>query len=328
MLRTPQFWQSKGLLSTLLLPFSKIYGLISTIDLVQKEKKARKLPKPVIVVGNINMGGTGKTPATIALTQALQAKGLIVGILSRGFGRQETALTIVHKNATPTQIGDEPYLIFQKTAAPMAVFSDRYEAGIALLHANPNIDCFICDDALQHRQLYRDIEIVVVGKQGFGNERLFPAGPLREPIDRLKKSDYILSNNANTDYLKNIAQKNEIIDLKSVLSTPYNIHSLEEKSFTEFQKITFTAVAGIAHPENFYNMLKQKGLQFSVCSFPDHFHFSEADLITLQSPILMTEKDAAKCLDFNREDLWAVPLENKICSSFIDTLFKRINSLK
>lgn len=328
MLRTPQFWQSKGVLSTLLLPIAKLYQWLSAADLAKKERHSKKLPKPVIVIGNINMGGTGKTPATIAITQSLQEKGLVVGILSRGFGRKDTQLTIVDSMSAPQQIGDEPYLMFQKTHAPMAVYSNRYDAGIALLKAYPNIDCFICDDALQHRQLHRDIEIAIVGKQGFGNGRLFPAGPLREPISRLQKSDYILSNNANPQYLEDLALKKPIIPLKSTLSEPVNIQSQMTKPFTYFQNIPFTAVAGIAHPENFYTMLRQKGLEFNVCSFPDHFHFSEADLRPIQSPILMTEKDAAKCLDFSRNDLWAVPLENKICSSFIDTLLNRISLLK
>lgn len=327
MLSAPKFWHSKGLLSTLLLPISYLYGIISARDLTQKAERSQKLPRPTIVIGNINMGGTGKTPATITITKALQERGLNVGILSRGFGRKESSLYIVDKSSTPSEIGDEPFLIFHKTAAKMAIHANRYEAGIALLQRYPELDCFICDDALQHRQLQRDIEIIVVGKQGFGNGRLFPAGPLREPIIRLSEADYILSNNSDITAITELTNT-EIIDLKSTLSTPINIKNLQKKAFSEFKEEPFTAVAGIAHPENFYNMLKEKGLKFEVCSFPDHFNFTEADLSPIHSPILMTEKDATKCLDFNRQDIWAAPLENKICSAFIDTLVKRINKLK
>lgn len=326
MLKTPKFWQSKGLISTLLLPLAKIYQFISSKDLAKKAQQAQKLPKATIVIGNINVGGTGKTPATITITKALQKQGLKVGILTRGFGRKSQTLHLATTQSTAAEMGDEPYLIYQKTKAPMAVDASRYHAGLALLTAEPDIDCFICDDALQHRQLHRDIEIIVVGQQGFGNERIFPAGPLRESISRLQKADYILSNNANLQILQQQTDT-EIISLYSELLAPINLQSNAQKSFTDFQKIPFTAIAGIAHPENFYNMLRKKGLEFNMCSFPDHFQYSEADLSPIKTPILMTEKDATKCQHLTRDDLWAVPLENKICSKFIDTLVSKINAL-
>lgn len=326
MLKAPQFWQSKGFVSTLLLPIAKLYQLLSQRDLAKKARHAQSLPKPTIVIGNINLGGTGKTPATIALTMALQEAGLKVGILSRGFGRNNKTLQIVSEHSTPEEIGDEPYLIFKKTKAPMAIDANRYNAGIALLTTFPDIDCFICDDALQHQQLKRDIEIVVVGKQGFGNGRIFPAGPLREPPSRLQKADYILSNNADISYLKTTTDK-PIITLKSTLGTPISLKESQPISFDELHKKPLTAIAGIAHPENFYTMLAEKGLHFEVCSFPDHYQFTEADLDPIKTSILMTEKDATKCRHFNRNDLWAVPLENKICSQFIDTLVAKIRDL-
>ncbi len=331
MLKTPQFWQHKGILSTLLLPIAWLYQFISQKDLAQKAGKARKLPKPTIVVGNINMGGTGKTPATITLTKSFQERGYKVGVLSRGFGRKSTDLLIVENDVTPDLIGDEPYLIYQKTSCYMAIDTDRYKAGMALLEKHPDIDLFICDDALQHRQLERDIEVIVMGKQGFGNGRIFPAGPLREPISRLGKADVILSNNADLEILQKVTQpfiQDKIVTLKSTLLPPVNIKTQEDVDFDQFKNIAFTAVAGIAHPQNFYNMLTEKGLHFEVRSFPDHFEFTEADLSPIQSPILMTEKDATKCLNFERNDLWAVPLENKICSSFIDTLETRLNLIR
>ncbi len=326
MLKTPKFWQSKGIISTLLLPLAKSYQWLSQQDLNHKRKRAQKLPKATIVIGNINVGGTGKTPATITIAKALQARGIKVGILSRGFGRQTQTLQIATEYSTAQEMGDEPYLIYQKTNAPMAIDASRYHAGIALLQSDPTIDCFLCDDALQHQQLARDIEIIVVGQQGFGNERIFPAGPLREPISRLHKADYILSNNANIEILST-QTSTPIITLHSELLAPINIKLGLQKSFADFKKEPFTAIAGIAHPENFYNMLRDKGLEFTVCSFPDHHQYTEADLSPIKTPILMTEKDATKCENLTRDDLWAVALENKICSKFIDTLVTKIHNL-
>ena len=326
MLKTPQFWQSKGMISTLLLPLAKGYAWISQQDLKRKAQRAQKLPKATIVIGNINVGGTGKTPATITIANALQARGIRVGILSRGFGRQSQSLHLASDHSSAAEMGDEPYLIYQKTKAPMAIDASRYDAGMALLKKYPQIDCFLCDDALQHRQLARDIEMIVVGKQGFGNERLFPAGPLREPLSRLHQADYILSNNADLTILSTQTSR-PIIPLHSELLAPRNLQTGLQKPFAEFKKISFTAIAGIAHPENFYNMLRDKGLEFSVCSFPDHHQYQEADLSPIKSPILMTEKDATKCQNLLRDDLWAVALENKICSKFIDTLVIKIHDL-
>ncbi|GGZ93578.1 tetraacyldisaccharide 4'-kinase [Ignatzschineria ureiclastica] len=312
----------------LLWPLSKLYGLISHRSLQQKALKAQKLPKPTIVIGNINVGGTGKTPATIALTQALQARGIKVAILSRGFGRNHKALTLASTELTALEMGDEPYLIYQKTAAPMAIYHNRYEAGIALLAQNPHIDCFICDDALQHRQLARDIEIALIGKQGFGNGYLLPAGPLREPLERLQTVDYIWANGTDEETIHHLKEMMDtpIIQLKASLQDPRSLHSQALLPFTEWQTIPFTAIAGIAHPENFYQMLEAKGLQFTTRSYPDHYALTEADLADITTPILMTEKDASKCLYFKRENLWRVPLELSLPESLVDEIIEKIST--
>ncbi|PWD80965.1 tetraacyldisaccharide 4'-kinase [Ignatzschineria ureiclastica] len=325
---TPNFWQKRAMPARLLWPLSKLYGLISHRSLQQKALKAQKLPKPTIVIGNINVGGTGKTPATIALTQALQARGIKVAILSRGFGRNHKALTLASTELTALEMGDEPYLIYQKTAAPMAIYHNRYEAGIALLAQNPHIDCFICDDALQHRQLARDIEIALIGKQGFGNGYLLPAGPLREPLERLQTVDYIWANGTDEETIHHLKEMMDtpIIQLKASLQDPRSLHSQALLPFTEWQTIPFTAIAGIAHPENFYQMLEAKGLQFTTRSYPDHYALTEADLADITTPILMTEKDASKCLYFKRENLWRVPLELSLPESLVDEIIEKIST--
>lgn len=326
--QTPKFWQKRAMPARLLWPLSKLYGLISHRSLQQKAQKAQKLPKPTIVIGNINVGGTGKTPATIALTQALQARGLKVAILSRGFGRNHKALTIASTKLTALEMGDEPYLIYQKTEAPMAIYHNRYEAGMALLAQNPHIDCFICDDALQHRQLARDIEIALIGQQGFGNGYLLPAGPLREPIERLQTVDYIWANGTDEETIHHLEQmmNTPIIELKATLQDPRSLYTREILPFNEWQTIPFTAIAGIAHPENFYQMLKARGLQFTTRSYPDHYALTETDLADITTPILMTEKDASKCLHFKREDLWSVPLEMTLPEPLVDKIIDKISA--
>ncbi len=325
--QTPKFWQQQTMLARLLWPLSKLYGLISHRSLQQKAQRAQKLPKPTIVIGNINVGGTGKTPATIALTHALQARGINVAILSRGFGRDYKALTIASSELTALEMGDEPYLIYQKTEAPMAIYHNRYEAGMALLAENPQIDCFICDDALQHRQLARDIEIALIGKQGFGNGYLLPAGPLREPIERLQTVDYIWANGTDEATIHHLEQmiNTPITRLKATLQDPRSLHTHEILSFTEWQAIPFTAIAGIAHPDNFYQMLREHNLQFNTRSYPDHYALTEADLADIATPILMTEKDASKCLHFKRKDLWSVPLELSLPGSLVDEIIEKIS---
>ena len=344
-LKTPYFWQNKGVISTLLLPFSWLYHLISQYDLQKRAKNSKRLPRPTIIIGNINVGGTGKTPTTIAITQALQARGLTIGILSRGFGREDQQLQIVSPDSNVKEIGDEPVLIYQKTEAPMAIYHDRYSAGIALLKAFPQIDCFLCDDALQHRQLERDIEIIVVGAQGFGNGRLLPAGPLRESVSRIDRADFVICNQItpqalqqqidhfshksktpnNEHHLESRLNKIEIIPLASQLDDAISLHDPTiKRALPTFKSTIFTAIAGIAHPENFYQMLRTHGLQFTTKSFPDHHQIKEEELHKLPQPILMTEKDATKCQHFLMDNLWAVPLKNKLPDDFIDTLQKKI----
>lgn len=321
-MKTPNFWQNSGVMSQLLAPFSKLYQWFSAYDLAQKEARAKQLPRPVIVIGNINAGGTGKTPATIALTEALMARGIKVGILTRGYGRKEKQLIIANENSTSDEIGDEPLLIHQKTDAKMAVFHDRYQAGMALLETYPDIELFVCDDALQHRQLSRDIEIIVVGQQLFGNGKLLPAGPLREPISRLESADYLLANNIKGEARTKLSAltNTKIVDLKATLGDAYNLKSGEVRQLKQFNCHELHAAAGIAHPENFFTMLRSAGINATWHPFPDHHNFTENDFANIHSPIFITEKDAVKCRDLPLYNLWVVPLLNEINSQFVATL--------
>lgn len=331
-MKTPKFWSQRGGLSRLLFPLSLLYKKLSKRDLRSKEKRAQKLPKPVIVIGNINAGGTGKTPATIALTQLFIQNGWKVGVLTRGYGRKSRELILsdtvkmrdlsLSYNAKSDLLGDEPTLILEKTGAKMAVFHNRYEAGRALLEAHPELDLFICDDALQHRQLARDIEIIVVGKQLFGNGYLLPAGPLREPLSRLNSADYILANNldkAATERLKALTNT-PIVHLSSRLGDAYNLKTGEIRPLKEFKCHKLHAAAGIAHPENFFEMLKAEGIHATLHPFPDHHNYQAKDFSGIDSPIFITEKDAVKCQALPNYNFWVVPLLNEIDSQFHDKL--------
>ncbi len=325
-MKTPKFWQQRTLWSYLFLPLALLYRGIASLDRSIKLKKIQTLPRPVIVVGNINLGGTGKTPVTITLVNRFKARGFNVGVLSRGYGRKTDALLIAETHHSAIDLGDEPYLIYQKTGVPLAVHRNRYEAGIALLKQHPEIDLFICDDGLQHHILHRDIEIGVVGKQGFGNELGFPAGPLREPISRLKKVDFIINNSGNLDLKKHDFTPPQFT-LQSVLNEVINLKTGEAKPLSHWQNQGVSAIAGIAYPEHFFAMLRDHNIDVMGYGFPDHHHFTKKDLAALDTPLFMTEKDAVKCQDLalDLDNAWKVPLETTLSEALIDAILKTLN---
>ena len=185
-------WSHRGPTACLLYPLSLIYEAISASK--RKSTKPQHLPVPVVVVGNIYVGGTGKTPVTIALVRELRARGWTPGVISRGFGRQAEEVKIVTPESDAREVGDEPLLIARDSMAPVAVGRARYQAGLALLHAHPGVNIILSDDGLQHTALARDVELAVIGAGGLGNGWLLPAGPLREPVSRLDEVDALILN--------------------------------------------------------------------------------------------------------------------------------------
>lgn len=261
--------------------------------------KTERLPVPVIIVGNITVGGTGKTPLIIALAKLLQHHGFKVGIISRGYGGDEVP-RLVTVNSDPKQVGDEALLIAKQTGCPMAVAPLRVEAGKLLLeHATCNV--ILSDDGLQHYALHRDIEIAVIdGERRFGNSYCLPAGPLREPIHRLQSVDFIVVNGKKTE-------ANEV-EMHITGDTAVNLVTGEQKPLSAFAtEDNLHALAGIGNPERFFNLLTAHGLTFTAHSFPDHYVFLARD-IDFKAPVLMTEKDAVKCTHFATQQHWFVPV--------------------
>lgn len=263
------FYQ-KSILSYLLLPFSWIYlFVISIIQLLYKTKirTVKHFPIPVIVVGNLTVGGTGKTPLTIYLANLLKRHGFRPAIVSRGYGGKAPHYPYpVGSNTSPSLVGDEAVLIARHTDCPVIVSPSRVEAVQYILQQN-NCDIILADDGLQHHALGRDIEIVVIdGQRRFGNGFCLPAGPLREPISRLTKVDFRVCNGNNA-----------LSDEFAMTFTVDVLHGVKDaartKSLVNFKNQTIHAVAGIGNPERFFNFLRDQGLKIIPHDFPDHHNF-------------------------------------------------------
>ena len=325
-MKAPDFWQSNNWISTLLKPLSCLYQSLSEKNKLKKLKVQKKLSVPVIVVGNINVGGTGKTPVTIALISELQQRGLNVGLISRGYGRKDESIIVSDEKASPELLGDEPYLIHQKTDVPVAIANQRYDAGLALLAKYPDLDVIVSDDGLQHYALHRDFEIAVFGKQGVGNGNVMPAGPLRESVERLNSVDAIVTIDDTFHFLLPYSQK--CYKIAQRLGVPYQLNNFKQiQQWEHFSLVS--AIAGIAHPSNFFNALSSKNIEVSAYPFDDHHTYSAKDFANMAEPILMTEKDAVKCTQILHDhDAWVVPLETILPSGFIEMIIQHINFKK
>ena len=318
-------------------------GLSKIFDKVRRrpEKKPkvsygdkRQLNVPVIVVGNISVGGTGKTPVVLFLIQELRNLDFTVGVISRGYGGSESKQhpLILDEASTAKQVGDEAYMIHQLASVPFAVGSNRVEAAQLLLSDHPEIDVLISDDGLQHYGLERDVEILVVdGQRGFGNTYLLPAGPLREPLSRVDSVDMVLVNGqAQHDSLHNVTALQ--FDLK-----PKGLRKLNSKAeLFELQSLfgkTVHAFAGIGNPERFFKLLESKGLDLVRHELSDHALMPKAFFVEHKNDILiMTEKDAVKYPDMCGENFYYLPVEvemsNETHSKVISILNAKIRDHK
>ncbi len=274
-------------------------------------KKSEALPVPVIIVGNITVGGTGKTPLCIYLANLLQAEGYRVGIISRGYGG-EAATQMVLPNSKAVEVGDEALLIAKQTNCPMAVGVNRVEAAKFLLKHAP-CDVILADDGLQHYALKRDIEIAVIdGERRFGNSICLPAGPLREPIERLNSVDFVIVNGKPTE--NNVWHEWQ---MQLVGDMAVNLLTGENKSLADFKNVAIHALAGIGNPERFFKQLEKAGIsQRTDHSFPDHHVFTADEITFKTAPVLMTEKDAVKCKTFATENQWFVPVTAQLSAEF------------
>lgn len=293
----------------LLLPLSMLYQLIIGLRRLAYRLnifKQHQLNVPVIIVGNISVGGTGKTPAVIWLATQLKQAGYNPGIVSRGYGgKAEHYPQEVKPNSEPRIVGDEPVIISQQTGCPMAVSPKRHEAAEFFVK-NHRCNIIISDDGLQHYALARDIEIVVVdGYRLFGNRYCLPAGPLREPILRLREVDFVILNGgqSRSQYVMTLTP-GKIINVAD---------GAVQKTLDDFKNETVHTIAGIGHPERFFNYLTDEGLTIEPHYFVDHHRFKAVDLhFGDDQPILMTEKDAIKCRAFATDNMWYIPVKASV----------------
>jgi tetraacyldisaccharide 4'-kinase len=266
--------------------------------------------QPLIVVGNLVVGGSGKTPLVIALVEALRARGFAPGVLSRGYGGRVRAATLLDSGALPAEVGDEPCLIQRRTGAPVAVGGDR-AAGAALL-AGQGIDVLVADDGLQNPAIRGDVEICVIdGERRFGNGELLPAGPLREPLERLDRVDFRVTNGG-------IAEPGEV-PMRLAGAHALALAGDASRPLSAFAGRRVHALAGIGNPARFFASLRAFGIEVVEHAFADHHAFRAQDLaFGDELPVLMTEKDAIKCRPFAAARHWYVPVRAELPAEFFD----------
>jgi len=320
-----RIWFGSRLGALPLLPLAALFWLVSTARRLGYQwglLTSHRLPVPVVVVGNLTVGGAGKTPLVIWLARHLRDRGLHPGILARGYRGTARAFPVAVKPDTdPLLVGDEPVLIARRTGCPVAIDPDRVR-GARWLLGRERVDLLIADDGLQHYRLARDVEIVVVdGERRFGNGLLLPAGPLREGRDRLRAVDLVVTNGGSPHAGEH-----------SMTLRPGEARSLASpevgRPLRAWRGERVHAVAGIGHPERFFRMLRELGLEVVPLPFPDHHVFTAADIDPPGAgAVLMTEKDAVKCRAFAGPRHWVVPVDAEPDAAFVSRLDVRLSEL-
>jgi len=354
-----KLWYEQSLTSSFfrycLLPLSLLFKVLASNKRSQDIKSSKKLSVPVVVVGNITVGGTGKTPVVIALATALLADGKKVGVISRGYGgshdkSNNTAPLLVNAQTSVLVSGDESLLIAKETQCPVVIDRNRSQAAEYLLKEFPNTDIIISDDGLQHYKLYRSLEIVVIDhSRGLGNQYCLPAGPLREPVSRLSSVDWVLLNTqqinkqeaSNGESLRGIIKQalpNGKFQLASVSLQPsqwLNIglqkhYDLQEPSWYQGHidkgQPKVMAIAAIGNPGRFFDTLSALEVNPQKVAFDDHHSFSPDDFsASSEEVVVMTTKDAVKCVDFSNEHCWALQVSLQLPKSLISNVLDLID---
>ena len=319
-------WLSRGLAAWLLWPISWVFGVIIAIRRWLFKVgvfEQMRLPVPVIVIGNIYVGGTGKTPLVIWLSRQLREQGFVPGVISRGYGGDASNVVEINAQMSPDDVGDEPLVIVQRAGVPLVVGRNRVSAARTLLNAHPEVNVIISDDGLQHYALGRDIEILLFDERGIGNGWLLPAGPLREPVTR--RFDFRVLNG-----LESVGENSFSMQLVGQRAEQL-INRAQTKALKDFpENLSIAAAAGIGNPERFFTMLKQLGVNAQEhIALPDHFDYTSNPFESVKVDIiLITEKDAVKCSRRNglAEDsrLWVVPVEAAIAGPFTEHLVEKL----
>ena len=319
-----QWFERRRLMPALWLfaPLAALYAGLSRLN--RALAKPVRLPVPVVVVGNITVGGAGKTPLTLWLAERLRASGWHPGVASRGYGRSSDEVRAVRADSTPEEVGDEPLLIARRSGVPVWVGRSRAAAGKALLAAHPEVDVVLCDDGLQHYALARDVELAVFDGRGIGNGWRLPVGPLREPLSRLRSVDAVVANGVPRGTLS------VPVPLFDMSLQPGRFYRLDDPAQTCTadalrSRGRLHALAGIGHPERFFATLAGLGLDCETHPFPDHHRYAQPDLAFAEGGILlMTEKDAVKCRDLQAGEAWVLPVEADLSPALIDHIVEKL----
>jgi tetraacyldisaccharide 4'-kinase len=323
--RLQHHWYRLSPLHLLLFPVSLIFRALAALRRFLFHSgilASVKLPVPVVIVGNINVGGTGKTPLTLWLAQQLIDNGWHPGIVSRGYTKNKVRLKTpreVSFDDAAEKVGDEPLLMAQRALCPVWIGRDRPAVALALLQAHPECDIILSDDGLQHYRLQRNAEIVVIdGARRFGNGLLLPAGPLREPVSRLRNVDAVVVNGGQAG--------NDEFEMRLEGSLFYNLLNPGlVLSAGEFAGQRLHAIAGIGHPQRFFAHLEHLGLNAQPHAFPDHHRYTGADIAFDDADaILMTEKDAVKCTGFATEKCWVLRVDAHVSPALTQLIIQKV----
>jgi tetraacyldisaccharide 4'-kinase len=328
-------WQRRGLLALLFLPFLWLHIVWRGLRAVGWRlgiASPVRLPVPVVVVGNLSVGGTGKTPLVIEIVQALRARGWSPGVVSRGYGGRSDQPTLVDPGSDPAQCGDEPILIRCLTGAPVVVGRDRVAAARLLLSIHKSCNLIIADDGLQHRRLGRDLEIAILNPAGIGNGLLLPAGPLRDPPERLRKVDAVVLHGhvppvrIYSPFYRMHTSVQETVSMNAPVRRMALVDLAREQ---RERKLRLLAMCAIGAPERFFSMLRTEGLACDEVALPDHDRIQASMLPPGRyDRVLLTEKDAVKCHKDSRlghdDRIWVVPLHCQLDGGLIDFIAARL----
>ena len=304
-----------------------------------RPEASERMPVPVVVVGNLTVGGSGKTPLVIALVEALRHEGYTPGVVSRGYGgravrRRDAAVAV--DAALPDaaeRFGDEPVLIRRRADVPVYVGRQRVHAARELLAAHPEVDVLLSDDGLQHYALARNFELAVFDARGAGNQRMLPAGPLREPMSRVAEVDAIVLNGPEATMPSlptGIVARQPPYRMELVPGELYRVNDPKvTRSLDSFRGRRLTAAAGIGNPQRFFALLRGAGLSFHRMPLDDHHRYRDNPFARRNSEaILMTEKDAVKCARFEEARMWAVPVTARVDQGLVTAILAHIGGSK
>lgn len=318
-------WRSRGPLARLLLPVGALFFLAVAIRRWCYRAgllKSERLPVPVVVIGNITVGGAGKTPLTLWLARALREAGRHPGIVSRGYGRAADDVRKVGAGDTAAAVGDEPLLLARRSDCPVVVGRDRVAAARALLAENPDCDVILADDGLQHYRLARDVEVVVCDGRGVMNGWPLPAGPLREPVGRLRHATALVLNGRCTAAVAGVPLFR--MDLEGA-----RFHRLDDPARTataaDLAGLRLHALAGIGDPQRFFAHLDALGLSCTTHAFPDHHRYAAADLRLDGDALVTTEKDAVKFPPGLPLPVWVLPVAARITPDLAQFVVEKID---